>query len=612
MNRPQQFRAGVLATALLAAAVLGRHLVQRGSVLELGSASPRTFSGRQVAGPEIATGTASEWLRAARLQLEGGTAPTIADDGPPGTRLVTVSLGRADRTALLARGEGADLATALSRAVTSLARRAAPEDISAGRLKIDLAVELAALESSGPEGHLRIDRSLEGLWLPDADLLLLPEELLARRLVDSGGQLRPRRLRDYLAEGGRETTALPHGLEAAGTRYQPATFFSVAEGPGGLALRLYRGNDRSPALDPDALLAAATAGGDYLASHLAEDGRFDYSYRPKRDQVEDDYNLLRHAGTCYALAELHRATGDERYLAAARRGIEALLTHAAPPRPDDPGADFEAIVSPGEEAKLGGAALAILAILEHRAASGDHVFIPRAQRLARFLVHQQGPDGRFSSKYFYGPPDPEPFESIYYPGEAILAAARLHRHDGDPLWLRTAVRGADWLIDVRDAGKTVAELPHDHWLLMGLDELHQLTGDERYAAHSAKIARAIVEAQRTRSPDVDWIGSFYDPPRSTPTATRAEGLVAYYRLATRAGVDNRPILQALLRMAAFQRRCQLTPESALYLPRPDRALGGFRRSLTNWEIRIDYVQHNVSALLGLRSILLAESSARRS
>ena len=60
-----------------------------------------------------------------------------------------------------------------------------------------------------------------------------------------------------------------------------------------------------------------------------------------------------------------------------------------------------------------------------------------------------------------------------------------------------------------------------------------------------------------------------------------------------------------MRMAAFQRRCQLTPENALYLPRPDRALGGFRRSLTHWEVRIDYVQHNLSALLGLRSILLA-------
>ncbi len=53
---------------------------------------------------------------------------------------------------------------------------------------------------------------------------------------------------------------------------------------------------------------------------------------------------------------------------------------------------------------------------------------------------------------------------------------------------------------------------------------------------------------------------------------------------------------------------QLGPESAPYLSRPDLALGGFRRSLTHWEIRVDYVQHNISALLG-SEILLEEASS---
>jgi len=143
---------------------------------------------------------------------------------------------------------------------------------------------------------------------------------------------------------------------------------------------------------------------------------------------------------------------------------------------------------------------------------------------------------------------------------------------------------------------------------MGLDELYELTGDNRYATHAARIAEAIVDAQRRASPHPDWIGSFYDPPRSTPTATRAEGLAAATRLARRAGKDDAPYLEALRRMATFQLRCQITPENGLYLPRPDLAQGGFRRSLTNWEIRIDYVQHNLSALLGLRSLLLSSGA----
>ena len=144
---------------------------------------------------------------------------------------------------------------------------------------------------------------------------------------------------------------------------------------------------------------------------------------------------------------------------------------------------------------------------------------------------------------------------------------------------------------------------------MGLDELHRITGDERYASHAARIAEAIVAAQRTVSPYPYWIGSFYDPPRSTPTATRAEGLTAAARLARRTGADETALIEALERMAGFQLHCQITAENDLYLPRPDLARGGFRRSLTNWEIRIDYVQHNVSALLGLRSLLLTSRAA---
>ena len=63
------------------------------------------------------------------------------------------------------------------------------------------------------------------------------------------------------------------------------------------------------------------------------------------------------------------------------------------------------------------------------------------------------------------------------------------------------------------------------------------------------------------------------------------------------------LLQVLELGVRFQLQTQLRPESAMYLPDPQRAIGGFRRSLTNFEIRIDYVQHNISSLLLLRRIL---------
>jgi len=609
MTKQQTARALVVLAVALAVAVFARQVLRRGAGVEIdgtadGGGLQNAFDGDYgFVAPQLERGDRTRLLRYAREKLEGRDAEPPGDAGEDGRRLAFLSLSRRDRTALVARGEGGSVGEAVASAAAELARRASAEEIEAGVLKLDLAVWRSGVETFDGEGRADLDRSLEGLWLPEPDLLLLPEELLSRRLVTTDGDLHSPRLRGYLAEGGRGAASFEGNPGRSGKPYLRVHFDSLAEG-GELPKRLYRGNDLTPSTAPEALLESALLGGDYLLRHQRADGSFGYRYRPKREEYDDGYNLLRHAGSCYSLVELHRATGDPRYLEAARRGLEWLLGEARPPKPEDAGADFLAIVSPGEEAKLGGAALAVLALVEHRRASGETGWGDVTTRLARFMLFQQEPTGYFHSKYFYGPPDPEPFESIYYPGEAILALARLHRVDGRPEWLEASRRGADYLIDVRDAGKSTAELPHDHWLLMGLEELHDLTGGDRYLEHAGRIAEAIVRAQRTVPEPPDWIGTFYQPPRSTPTATRGEALVAMVRLARRNGRDDRPYLEALLRMAAFQRRCQLLPESALYLPRPDRALGGFRRSLTHWEVRIDYVQHNLSALLGLRDVLL--------
>ena len=604
MTRPQKQRLLIVLVLALAGLVFLRHLARRGGVSKSADGS-RDVEALAVAAPQLPQGGRTELLRSVRAHLEEGVAIAAEDGSRAGTRVAVLSLTRAGQAAAVSRGQGPTLRDALAAAAGALARGAGKPEIADGRLKVDLLSSRGEEERFDEDGEARLDRSLEGLWLAEPDLILLPEELLSRRLVSTKGDLHYRRLREYLAETGRKALAPKEDPGRAGAPYYRVGFDSFMEGDGGLPVQLYRGNDRSPELTPPALLATARLGGDYLLRHQKEDGSFGYSYEPKKDSYNDDYNLLRHAGTCYALVELFQAAGDPRYLEASRRGLENLLAHhARPPKDEDAAAAFEAIVSPGEEAKLGGAALTVLALVEYQRAGGDDRWAPRATKLARFLLHQQEESGHFHSKYFYGEPDPEPFDSIYYPGEAILALARLHGLDPRPEWLAAARRGADWLIDVRDAAKSTEDLPHDHWLLMALDELHAATGESRYADHAARIAAAIVAAQRTSSPQLDWIGSFYDPPRSTPTATRGEALVAMHRLAVRRGEDPRVYLEALLRMAAFQRRCQLTLENSLYLPRPDLALGGFRRSLTHWEVRIDYVQHNLSALLGLRSILL--------
>ena len=62
------------------------------------------------------------------------------------------------------------------------------------------------------------------------------------------------------------------------------------------------------------------------------------------------------------------------------------------------------------------------------------------------------------------------------------------------------------------------------------------------------------------------------------------------------------ILNAIEGGVSFQLRTQIGPWLGLYYPNSRQSLGGFRESLSSHEIRIDYVQHNISAILGLLDI----------
>jgi hypothetical protein len=100
------------------------------------------------------------------------------------------------------------------------------------------------------------------------------------------------------------------------------------------------------------------------------------------------------------------------------------------------------------------------------------------------------------------------------------------------------------------------------------------------------------------------MGSYYKPPRSTPAATRAEGMLAAYRMVKDFGhpEDAQTILEAVDKMIAFQLQMQFRPETSMFIDNPEFAMGGFRADLTNYEIRNDYVQHNMASLISYADI----------
>jgi len=329
------------------------------------------------------------------------------------------------------------------------------------------------------------------------------------------------------------------------------------------------------------------------------DVSFHYYYDAASDRFESRrYNIVRHAGTALSLLDLYAATRDDRYLEASRRAIAFLKTRFRSAR----SGKAVYVLDYDGKAKLGASGLALAALA--RQIQLDRRFADRrsAMRLANLILAMQRKDGSFEMRYRLQSGDEQGFESLYYPGEALLGLIRLFKLNGDQRLLNAALRGAGFLIESQ---RRMDTLPADAWLMQALGDLYNASPQKQYDGHAIALAEAMMAEQYDGNDQADYAGGFGPgPPRATPAASRAEGLVSAYRLARSIGdVRASKIASALRACARFQLTQQFSVKNSGSLPNPARARGGFREGPTSLRIRIDFVQHNISSLLGIAETL---------
>jgi len=214
------------------------------------------------------------------------------------------------------------------------------------------------------------------------------------------------------------------------------------------------------------LIVAARAGGDYLVRMQKPDGSFHYYYDAATDRFESRrYNIVRHAGTALSLLDLYAATRDDRYLESSRRAITFLKTRFRPVR----SGRAVYVLDYDGKAKLGASGLALAALASQIRL--DRKFADRrsATRLANLILAMQRKDGSFEMRYRLQSADEQGFESLYYPGEALLGLIRLFELNGDQRLLKAARRGAGFLIESQ---RRMDTLPADAWLMQALGDLY--------------------------------------------------------------------------------------------------------------------------------------------
>ncbi len=345
-------------------------------------------------------------------------------------------------------------------------------------------------------------------------------------------------------------------------------------------------------------LASAQSAGDYLVRMLRDDGSFVYLYDPVIDKPINDYNLLRHCGTIYAMLELYEINRSPELLKSLSKPIDYALKRVADAQL--PGIDAAVLVDEENTAKLGGNALLLLMLAKHAKVTGSKDHLPLMRKLAQWMAWAQNPDGEFRVQQKNLQTQRVALTvSPYAPGQAVFAFARLYELDPNKDWLEAAERAAAWLVNVRDGKLPVPSLPHDHWLLYALNDLHRLRPNELWITHVRKMTLAIIHSQHlaNNAPKPEWVGGWYVPPRTTPVATRVEGLMAAHFLFR--DFDRPQEAAECLASAKLGIEFMLRAQQGINpaFPNPKRAEGGFGSALDDPTVRIDFQQHAMSALI---------------
>ncbi|NOZ21427.1 MAG: hypothetical protein GXP25_10100 [Planctomycetes bacterium] len=369
--------------------------------------------------------------------------------------------------------------------------------------------------------------------------------------------------------------------------------------PGKGAVELFRGNVILDKASADDMEKAALQAGLWLLSIQLKNGHFKYRFNPVLSTQDPTYNIVRHAGTCWSLLWLYRSTGDKHFLDALKSGLAFLAKHTE--RAVEP-CKF-AHIRFAKKSPLGAGALTLLIKAEATLSGALPADKETMEELANFIALMQQDSGQFC-KYLreaigHTPPKKEP---QYYPGQCMLALLQYNKLSPNKKWLDIVKKSAELQIQ-----RFMKDDFADQWVMLALEELYRVTKDERYAAACHSMADSILKKQHKPGdvPDPDYVGGFNrtNPPETCSAATRMEGLVAAWNLADKTGAPSDHYLQALKLAAKFIMQQQFRPDNS-YMANPKLPfLGGFHASPTDFELRMDYAQHAICALIGTSQII---------
>lgn len=355
------------------------------------------------------------------------------------------------------------------------------------------------------------------------------------------------------------------------------------------------------------LRAASLEAAGFLLRHQDADGSWTYVYDAARNgPVAEPYNLPRHAGTTYFVAQVDRLHGMPEAREAALRALRWIERLAL----RNCGAGL--CIEWDGRVEVGSAALAVIAAAEVHAKEPDPLTHRLIAGLTAFLRAQQRADGELMHEYDLAAGRPIDVQHMYYSGEAALALLRAHAALGDER-------------DLAAARRLMAHLTGAGWSFLGSRYYY---GEEHWTCIAAGEARGRADSDEALDFCTRWLewnellqyregetpwnvegGYGVGPlivPRLTMVGSRTEAFINTYRLLQHHGRDTSKARAIVERGLGQLLRWRWAPGPTHLMTSPFGASGGMPGSPVDLTSRNDFVQHAGSAFIRWGEVLRSE------